>query len=78
MKTHAATTREQIACLLVAERFSVNELAEALEMTRGSALATIRRIDRDRLRRRLSMASVASTWTAPGLPTLRPTIGSGG
>lgn len=72
------STREQIACLLMAERFNATELAESLEVTRQSALAIMRTIDRNRLRKRLSTASVASTWTAADLPTLQPRIGFGG
>lgn len=72
------TTREQTACLLIAERFNVTELAEALEVTRQSALAIMRRIDRNRLRKRLSAGSVASTWTAADSPMSQPRIGFGG
>lgn len=72
------TTREQTACLLIAERFNVTELAEALEVTRQSALEIMRRIDRKRLRKRLSAGSVASTWTAADLPTSQLRIGLGG
>lgn len=72
------TTREQTACLLIAERFNVTELAEALEVTRQSALEIMRRIDRKRLRKRLSAGSIASTWTAADSPMLPPRIGFGG
>lgn len=78
MKPNTAMTREEIACLLIAEGYNATELAEALEVTRQSALAIMRRIDRNRLRKRLSMASGASTWTALASPTLQPRIGFGG
>lgn len=71
------TTREQTACLLIAERFNATELAEALETNRQSALAIMRRIDRNRLRKRLCAGSIASTWMAVDSPTLQPTIGFG-
>lgn len=78
MKPNTAMTREEIACLLVAEGYSATELADALEVTRQSALVIIRRIDRNRLRKRLSAGNIASTWTALDSPTLQPRIGSGG
>lgn len=74
----AATTREQTACLLIAERFNATELAEALETSRQSALAIMRRIDQNRLRKRLCAGRIASTWMAVDSPTLQPTIGFGG
>lgn len=78
MKPNTAMTREEIACLLVAEGYNATELAEALQMTRQSAMSIMRRIDRNRLRKRLSAASVASRSTALDSPTLQPRIGLGG
>lgn len=78
MKPNTAMTREEIACLLVAEGYNATELAEALEVTRQSAISIMRRIDRNRLRKRLSAGNSASTWTALDSPTLRPRTGLGG
>lgn len=77
MKATTAT-REQTACLLIAERFNATELAEALQTTRQSALAIMQRIDRSRLRKRLSMASAASASTDRDLPTLPAITRCGG
>lgn len=53
-------SREKEALCLVGERFNANELAEALQVTRQSALAIMRRIDRKRLRKLLFPESGAS------------------
>lgn len=53
MKPNTAMTREEIACLLVAEGYSATELADALETNRQSALAIMRKIDRERIAEKL-------------------------
>lgn len=60
-------TNYEIAQCLLAERCNANEIAEACQITRQSALSIIRRIDQKRLRKSLSTASAASTWMADEL-----------
>lgn len=58
----------EIAQCLLAERCNANEIAEACQITRQSALSIIRRIDQKRLRKLLSPGRIASTWMAVDLP----------
>lgn len=71
------TNNQRIAECLLSERCNASEIAEALEITRQSALSIIRTIDRKRLRRLLSAGRIASTWMGLDLPTLPPLTGFG-
>lgn len=66
--------REAAECLL-REGCNATEIAEALEITRQSALAIIRTIDRSRLRSELFAARAASRSTGRTLLTLGSHMG---
>lgn len=68
---------EAAECLL-SERCNATEIAEALEITRQSALAIIRTIDRKRLRRSIFAASGAYRSMAAGSRILEGNTGNGG
>lgn len=68
--TPSTIPREELAKCLIREGYNASELAEALEVTRQSALAIMNRIDRSRLRSELSAASRAAKSTGRVLLTL--------
>lgn len=71
-------SRKEIATCLMREGFNATELAEALQVTRQSALHLMRTIDRSRLRRLIFRASGASRSMAAGSRILEGNIGNGG
>ena len=77
MKTEAATERGNNAWRLVQAGLNATELAEALEVTRQSALCRIRTIKRSLRGKSPSTASAASRSTADATPTPAETLGIG-